>query len=65
MFLQQARALDFKSWQKWLDSVEGIDPQAEEEDNVGSLILLEHHSVDEAHAFTCGVARDVPTRIGK
>jgi hypothetical protein len=34
VFLQQAKALDFKSWQKWLDTVEGIDPQAEEEQNV-------------------------------
>ena len=29
LFLQKAHALDFKSWQQWLDSVEAIDQDAE------------------------------------
>ena len=29
LFIKKGRALDFKSWQHWLDSVEGIDSVAE------------------------------------
>ncbi len=33
-FLQKAHALDFKSWQKWLDTVEGIDVEAEQREQM-------------------------------
>ena len=31
VFLKNAKALDFRSWQQWLDTTEGIDIDAEEE----------------------------------
>jgi hypothetical protein len=56
-----ARALDFRSWQEWLDTLEGIDVDAELDEQVSFFLFF--HRVDHMLLSDSAVGNDNTTTI--